>query len=125
VAADEAERAAEEALFDDLNAPEAMAALFTFIRKGNAELDRKGGDREAIERARAVFARIDGVLDVVPEKEAADEKMTVWVEERLAARRAARERRDYAMADAIRKEVEGAGIAIEDSAAGTRWKRVR
>ena len=39
--------------------------------------------------------------------------------------RAARERRDYAAADAIRKEIEGAGIAIEDGAAGTRWKRLR
>ena len=124
-AAEEAERAAESALFDDLNAPEAMAALFTFIRKGNAELDRKGGDREALERARAVFKRIDGVLDVVPERAAEDDKLTAWVEERLAARKAARGRRDYASADAIRKEIEAAGIAIEDSAAGTRWKRVR
>jgi cysteinyl-tRNA synthetase len=124
-AADEAARDAEAALFDDLNAPEAMAALFTFIRKGNAELDRRGGDREALERARAVFRRIDGVLDVVPDRAEEDEKLTAWVEERLASRKAARERRDYASADAIRKEIEGAGIAIEDSAAGTRWKRVR
>jgi cysteinyl-tRNA synthetase len=124
-AADEADRAAEAALFDDLNAPEAMAALFTFIRKGNAELDKRGSDREALERARAVFRRIDGVLDVVPAQAAEDDQLTAWVEERLAARKAARARRDYASADAIRKEIEGAGIAIEDSAAGTRWKRVR
>ena len=124
-AADEADRAAQDALFDDLNAPEAMAALFTFIRKGNAELDRKGDDRAAIERAREVFARIDGVLDIVPEALAQDAELSGWVEDRIAARRAARERRDYASADAIRKEIEGAGIAIEDSATGTRWKRVR
>jgi len=124
-AADEAERTAEDALFDDLNAPEAMAALFTFIRKGNAELDRRGGDIEALERARLVFARIDGVLDLVPERIAEDASISGWVEERLVARRAARERRDYAAADAIRKEIEGAGIAIEDGAAGTRWKRLR
>ncbi len=124
-AADEAERTAEDALFDDLNAPEAMAALFTFIRKGNAELDRRGSDMESLDRARSVFARIDGVLDLVPERIAEDASMSGWVEERLAARRSARERRDYAAADAIRKEIEGAGIAIEDGAAGTRWKRLR
>jgi len=39
-AADEAIAAAEAALFDDLNGPEALAALFDFVRKGNAELDR-------------------------------------------------------------------------------------
>lgn len=124
-AADEAERAAEAALFDDLNAPEAMAALFTFIRKANAELDRRGTDLESLDRAREVFARIDGVLDIVPDPVAEDASVSAWVEERLAARRAARERRDYAAADAIRKEIEVAGIAIEDGPTGTRWKRLR
>jgi len=48
-AADAAVAAAEAALFDDLNGPEALAALFDFIRKGNVELDRRGGDRAAVE----------------------------------------------------------------------------
>src|SRR3712207_4061802 len=60
VAAAEAVRAAEAALFDDLNAPEALAALFTFIRRGNAELDRYGRDPGAVEEARRAFARING-----------------------------------------------------------------
>ena len=38
-AADEAVNAADAALFDDLNGPEALAALFNFIRRANAELD--------------------------------------------------------------------------------------
>src|SRR3954466_6892359 len=56
-AADEAVAAAEAALFDDLNGPEALAALFNFIRRANAELDKRGGDREAIERARTALQR--------------------------------------------------------------------
>jgi cysteinyl-tRNA synthetase len=47
------------------------------------------------------------------------------VEERLAARAAARAARDFATSDGIRREVEARGVAIEDSAAGTRWKVVR
>ena len=43
-AADEAEAAVRAALFDDLNAPEALGALFTFVTRGNAELDRRGTD---------------------------------------------------------------------------------
>ena len=124
-AADEATRVSEEALFDDLNAPEAMAALFTFIRKGNAELDRRGNDKAALARAREAFERLNGVLDLVPDPMAEDPEIAGWVEERLAARKAARGRRDFASADAIRKEIEARGLAIEDSAAGTRWKRVR
>jgi cysteinyl-tRNA synthetase len=122
-AAEEAERDATEAFFDDLNAPLAMGVLFTFIRKANAELDRGGDDVAALERARAVFARINGVLDIVPALEIGEEGREIEV--RLAERRAARERRDFAAADAIRKELEAAGIAIEDGPSGTRWKRVR
>jgi cysteinyl-tRNA synthetase len=44
-----------------------------------------------------------------------------WVEERLQARRAARERRDFAAADAIRAEVEARGVTIRDTGAGTTW----
>jgi cysteinyl-tRNA synthetase len=113
------------ALFDDLNAPIALGALFTFVRKANAELDRNGVDKQALEKARAVFARINSVLDVVPEAVGPDPELGRWVEERLKARKEARAQRDFAKADLIRTEIEGRGIAIEDSPRGTKWKKVR
>lgn len=122
-AAEEAERDASEALFDDLNAPLALGALFTFIRKANAELDRGGEDKASLDRARSAFATINGVLDVVPALQTGDD--SAQIEARLAERRAARDRRDFATADSIRKELEKEGIAIEDGPSGTRWKRVR
>jgi cysteinyl-tRNA synthetase len=115
----------EAALFNDLNGPEALAGLFTFIHRGNAELDRKGTDVAALEVAREAFARIDSVLDIVPDREVGDPALAAWVEERVAARKAARERRDFAEADRIRGELTGRGIAIEDGPGGTRWKVVR
>ena len=124
-AAEELEREGKAALFDDLNAPEAMGALFKFINRVNAELDAGGADRGALERVRAAFGVVNGVLDIVPEAAGVEAGEAAWVEERLAARREARSRRDFAAADAIRKEVEGRGIAIEDSPQGTRWKKVR
>jgi len=121
-AATRAEQAFLEALFDDLNAPEAMAAFFTFITDANRELDALGTDAAALERARAAFRLMDSVLDLVPEQEMEGE-LAVWVEERLAARRAARERRDFAAADAVRAELTARGILIEDGPGGTRWRR--
>ncbi|MGH7621831.1 MAG: cysteine--tRNA ligase, partial [Gemmatimonadaceae bacterium] len=61
LAAGSAVTQAEAALFDDLNAPNALAALFTFITRANAELDRRGTDVAALEAARAAFARINAV----------------------------------------------------------------
>jgi cysteinyl-tRNA synthetase len=121
-AADEAVAMFEQALFDDLNAPEALAALFDFIRQGNAELDRKGGDRTAVERARAAFDRIDGVLDVVPHPIEADGELVRWIEERIAARREARIQRNFAESDRIRDELKGRGVILEDAGGETRWK---
>jgi cysteinyl-tRNA synthetase len=121
-AADEAVQQAEAALFDDLNGPEALAALFDFIRRANAELDRRGGDAAAVIRAREAFARINSVLDIVPEEEAADAELTSWIEERIGARRQARERRDFTEADRIRAELSNRGVVIEDAGGETRWK---
>ena len=123
--AEEAESEVRRALFDDLNAPIALGALFTFIRRGNAELDRNGSDRKSLERARAAFERINSVLDVIPEAQDSDPELEKWVEEKLTARREARAKRDFARADAIRVEIEARGVAIEDGPQGTRWKKVR
>jgi cysteinyl-tRNA synthetase len=115
----------EAALFDDLNGPEALAGLFSFITRANAELDKKGDDVASLETARAAFTRINGVLDIVPERSVGDPELAVWVEERIRARKSARERRDFAEADRIRGELSEKGILIEDTAAGTKWKLMR
>ncbi len=123
--AEETVRDVTAALFDDLNAPIALGALFTFVRKANAELDRNGVDKRALEKAREVFARINSVLDVVPEATGPDPELARWVEEKLDGRKKARAGRDFAQADAIRAEIEARGIAIEDTAQGTKWKKLR
>jgi cysteinyl-tRNA synthetase len=123
--AEETEAEVNAALFDDLNAPIALGALFTFVRKANAELDRNGVDKRSLERAREVFARINSVLDVVPESRGPDPELAHWVDERLKARKEARAKREFAEADRIRAEIEGKGVAIEDTPQGTKWKKVR
>lgn len=118
-----AEQAFTEALFDDLNAPEAMAAMFVFITDANRELDAGGTDASALARARAAFELMDGVLDLVPETDT-DDELRGRVEERIEARKAARGRRDFKQADAIRDELLSWGIAIEDTPNGTRWSKL-
>jgi cysteinyl-tRNA synthetase len=133
-AAEDAERDVRSALFDDLNAPRAVAALFTFLKRANGELDSCGDDVEALARARAAFATIDGVLDLTPRPQDADgdddarlerERLTQWVEEKLTARREARAARNFALADAIRQEIEQRGIEVKDGPGGTQWRVVR
>lgn len=122
--AEQAENEARAAFFDDLNAPEAMGALFRFIRAANAELDRRGTDAGALERARSAFAAVNSVLDIVPDR-AEDPELAKFVEGKLAERKQARVDRDFAKADAIRRELEEKGIEIKDGPTGTSWKVLR
>jgi len=61
----------------------------------------------------------------VPDRGLDDSELSSWVEDQLRERAAARQRRDFAAADAVRKALEEKGIAIEDSPSGTRWKKLR
>ena len=121
--AETAENEASAAFFDDLNAPEALGALFRFIRAANAELDKRGTDKSALERARKAFAAINGVLDILPGG-AEDPELQKFVEEKLEERRKARAGRDFARADSIRDELVAAGIEIKDGPTGTSWKKL-
>jgi cysteinyl-tRNA synthetase len=123
-AADEAEAEAIAELSDDLNAPAALGVFHTFIRRANAELDKNGTDKAALRRAQEVFARLNGVFALIPEKTAPDADLSAVVEARLAERKSARASGDFARADAIRAELLGMGISIEDGPSGTRWKKV-
>ena len=118
----------ERAMDDDLNVAEAWGALFTFVREANAVLDA-AGERIAAAEADAgldALASIDRVFGVLAlaDREGAEvsDEFRQWVEARLAERAQARRNREYARADAIRDELVSAGVEIEDTPTGSRWK---
>ncbi|MBW3573079.1 MAG: cysteine--tRNA ligase [Gemmatimonadetes bacterium] len=127
-AADEALAAFTAGMDQDLNSSVALAALHELVNRVNARLHELGtraishAERDAALRA---FERIDGVFGFVAladRESVVDDDLAAWVEERLAARQAARASRDFAAADAIRDEMAARGVVIEDTPQGARWK---
>jgi cysteinyl-tRNA synthetase len=143
----------EASLDDNLNTAEALAAIFNLVRDGNTAMDRgefREGDRgpflDTLRRWDQIFAVLEdrddeklrglGFLQE-PKTEAlqpeqipnghpplhsgtlSDPEIERQIHEREQARRGA----DYARADQIRQELLEAGVLLEDTKAGTRWKR--
>ena len=107
-------------LDDDLNTPEALAALFNYLRQVNAAIDDGSLDSEGARVAQGALEAADRVLGVLPK---APESLPAEIEQRIDARNAARRRGDFAEADRIRDELAARGIVLEDTPGGTRWKR--
>ncbi|MGI9296471.1 MAG: cysteine--tRNA ligase [Gammaproteobacteria bacterium] len=108
------------ALSDDLNTPRAFALLHEFARDVN-----KGGDARA-----KLFAsgRLLGFFNVSAARwfhsASADSISDDEVASLIKERRRARKNRDFAAADAVRDKLAAQGIALEDSAEGTTWRRI-
>jgi len=109
----------KDAMDDDFGTPEAVAVLFDLANRVNAgekalaaQLRGLAGVLGLLQRDPASFlqARPEGVSEE-------------WIRGKIAEREAARQRRDYAAADQIRKELLGAGIALEDKGGKTTWRR--
>ena len=103
---------------DDFNTPEAIAELqglaneiFSGNTKAGAQLKALGGVLGLLQRDPNAF--LQGGAGP------ADAEIQQKIDARLAARRA----KDYAEADRIRKELEAAGVILEDGPKGTTWRR--
>src|SRR3984885_1261250 len=122
-AAENAMKAFREALDDDLNTAEALAAIFEFVREANIAMDQGGflsGNRES---ALAVLDNFDSFFDVLTPAAATGGLSDVDIDTLIADRTAAKRARDFARADAIRAELSEQGIILEDTKDGIRWKR--
>ena len=117
------------ALDDDLNASDGLGATFTMVREANLALDSADAvSTEGLQALRTALDDFDAVFGVLSlrerEETSGSAEIEEWVEDRIAARAAARANRDFAGADAIRDELLDRGVALEDGPSGTRWKLV-
>jgi cysteinyl-tRNA synthetase len=118
------------AMNDDLGVPAALAAVHAAVRDGNTALQQGQLDdvRDSLAQVRAMLSVLG--LDPLSEpwtstdnqNEQMREIVGALVKVALDQRQAARARKDYATADALREGLEKAGIAVEDTPNGPRWE---
>ena len=109
----------KQAMDDDFGTPEAVAVLHelandAFQGKAGAaaQLKALGGVLGLLQREPQEFLQGRGGPD-----------SDAWIAERIAARKAARQRKDFKAADDIRRELLDKGVVLEDSGSDTTWRR--
>ena len=111
----------DEAMDDDFNTADAIAAIFELVKFINTNTSGNSSKAylSALHEQIRELADVCGLI-VDQKEEMLDGDIEKLIEERQAARKA----RDFARADAIRGELLEKGIVLEDTREGVKWKRV-
>jgi cysteinyl-tRNA synthetase len=138
-------------LDDDLNTAQAQAALFEMVRGANSALDAGGIKKDDVPVLLAALEKFDEIFAVVKDDDGAKMKQVFdWaaaegrekdisaelreavqsgrlsdadIEKKIAEMEAARRARNFKTSDALRAELTTAGIVIENTKDGVRWRR--
>jgi cysteinyl-tRNA synthetase len=113
----------EDSLDDDLNTAEALAALFEFVRDANTAMDAGEFPSDNTAPALDLLDRFDRIFAVLRPTLSEAGLSNARIEELIQERGAAKKARNFARSDQIRQELMDAGVILEDTKEGSRWKR--
>jgi len=139
------------ALEDDLNTAQAQAAIFEMVRQANAAFDTGGIKKDDVAPLLAGLVKFDEIFAVLEDDDAPKMKRVLeWaesegraegispelrealhsgqlsdadIEDKIAEMKAARAARDFKKSDAVRAALADAGILVEITKDGIRWRR--
>lgn len=112
-----------DAMDDDLNTADAIAAVFDIVYASNTELstDVKNA-KSVIEKALGLIREIGGVLGLFEKQ--SKKSIDSEIEELIEKRNKARSEKDWAAADAIRDQLKAMNIELKDTPMGVKWSYI-
>src|SRR3989344_4334973 len=106
---------------DDLNAPQALAAVFEMVNAVNQALEKKKADKKSLQEAEKFMIDLNSIFDFISEEETIGEEDKKLIQKREEMRA----KKEFAEADKIREILKERGIIVEDTPEGVRWKKLR
>ncbi len=116
----------ESAMNDDFNMPIAISVLFDIVRDINKQADKNSQMTRDLAGILRKLGLILGILEQSPSdflQGEHDQSFTLKVEALIEKRKAAREQKDWATADAVRDELDQLGVILEESKTATSWRK--
>lgn len=110
----------EDAMDDDFNTADAVAAVFDLVKYLNTNTSEESSG-EYLDVLLKRLVTLTDVLGLIVDKK--EEMLAEDIEKMIEERQAARKAKDFAKADAIRDELLSRGIILEDTREGVKWKK--
>ena len=117
-------QAFRDAMDDDFNTRQAIEVLFQMVRATNKSMADKTLSKKAAQRHIALIDEFNGILNIIPEEEEDDGTLDSVMSILIDLRAELRKNKMYNLADMIRDRLGEAGIRLEDSSDGAKWKKV-
>ena len=110
----------DEAMDDDFNTADAIAAVFDLVKFANTNAG-EGSSKAFVDALKKMIQDLCDILGLITEKKA--ELLDADIENLIQERQDARKAKNFARADEIRNELLEKGIILEDTREGVKWKR--
>ena len=110
----------DEAMDDDFNTADAIAAIFELVKFANTHAGQESS-KAFLKALKEEIMELSDICGLIVEKQ--EELLDADIEALIAERQAARKEKNFARADEIRKELLDKGIVLEDTREGVKWKR--
>ncbi len=118
-------QAFRDAMDDDFNTRQAIEVLFQMVRATNKAMNDKTLCKKAAQKYIGLIDEFNGILNIIPADDGADDGTLDDVMQILIDLRAElRKNKMYDLADMIRDRLKEAGIVMEDSKDGAKWKKL-
>ena len=116
----EFEKKFDEAMDDDFNTADAIAAIFELVKYANSNVTAEN-TKAFINTVKEKIVSLADILGLVVEKE--EEILDSDIEKLIEERQAARKEKNFARADEIRNLLLEKGIVLKDTREGVKWER--
>ncbi len=110
----------DEAMDDDFNTADGLAAIFELVKFANTNAGDRSG-RAFLQALKEEILMLSDICGLIVEKK--QEMLEADIEALIEERQAARKAKNFQRADEIRKELLDRGIILEDTREGVKWKR--